>query len=436
MALERFFPADFSPGEHHRDAVGSTVPDRWPITYDELAPFYAAAERLYGVRGSPDPLRGEQASTLGPGPDLSASASELAAFLGNRGLHPYRLPLACDHVPRCIGCQGFLCANECKRDSARTCLQSALLEHGASLIDECDALHLASDGAVVTGVVCRRHEAEFRIDARVVIVAAGALASPALLLRSATPEHPRGLGNSSGLVGRNLMRHFVDLYAIFPKRRPSPARNAKELGCNDFYLTPEGKLGAIQSFGLLPPGSMLVDGLREDLRHDRGRWAAAGLGVAAPLVARVLDALFARTVILATILEDLPYAHNALSIDDPHDGGLASIRYRIDEHAAKRIAAFRRNMRHLLKPYRFLLLEQAHSNQRIAHACGTCRFGSDPRASVLDRNNRAHDLANLYVVDASFFPTSGGTNPALTIATNALRVGEHLVGLGRPKENR
>ena len=81
----------------------------------------------------------------------------------------------------------------------------------------------------------------------------------------------------------------------------------------------------------------------------------------------------------------------------------------------------------MLKPYRFLLLKQAENNQRLAHACGTCRFGTDPRESVLDVNNKAHGLTNLYVVDASFFPSSGGTNPALTIAANALRVADHLI---------
>jgi choline dehydrogenase-like flavoprotein len=91
-------------------------------------------------------------------------------------------------------------------------------------------------------------------------------------------------------------------------------------------------------------------------------------------------------------------------------------------------------MRRILKPYRHLLLKQGENNRRLAHVCGTCRFGLDPRDSVLDRDNKAHGIDNLYVVDASFFPSSGGTNPALTIAANALRVAEHLInrnGAGR-----
>jgi choline dehydrogenase-like flavoprotein len=83
-------------------------------------------------------------------------------------------------------------------------------------------------------------------------------------------------------------------------------------------------------------------------------------------------------------------------------------------------------MRGALKGLRYRFIGEADNNQRIAHACGTCRFGDDPRTSVLDRSCRAHGLENLYVVDSSFFPTSGGTNPSLTIAANALRVAEML----------
>jgi choline dehydrogenase-like flavoprotein len=84
-------------------------------------------------------------------------------------------------------------------------------------------------------------------------------------------------------------------------------------------------------------------------------------------------------------------------------------------------------MKDLLRPYRVTLVKQAENNKQLAHACGTCRFGTDPRDSVLDKNNRAHGLSNLYVVDSSFFPSSSGTNPALTIAANALRVADHLI---------
>ena len=229
------------------------------------------------------------------------------------------------------------------------------------------------------------------------------------------------------------MRHFVDLYAIFPKRRHTAVGNVKELGCNDFYVTPEGKYGSLQSFGLLPPTPMLFESIETDLRHDVGPWAASLVRVAAPLLKPLLARIFSRALILATILEDLPYAHNEVVTARGGDRTRVNIRYRIDAIAAKRIHDFRRLISRIFNPYRFLLIKQAESNQRLAHACGTCRFGTSPLTSVLDVHNKAHDLANVYVVDASFFPSSSGTNPALTIAANALRVADYLVKSGKPK---
>jgi choline dehydrogenase-like flavoprotein len=145
-------------------------------------------------------------------------------------------------------------------------------------------------------------------------------------------------------------------------------------------------------------------------------------------VTPVLDGLVHRRMILATTLEDFSYADNRVEpARADAQGARLAIEYRLRDADRARIAAFRTRMRDVLAGYRFKLIKQAENNQRIAHVCGTCRFGDDPAQSVLDRNNRAHGLANLYVVDSSFFPSSGGTNPSLTIAANALRVADHLL---------
>jgi choline dehydrogenase-like flavoprotein len=127
MAMERFLPADFRPGTHRGRAQGAAVVDHWPIGYDELAPYYAAAERLYRVRGEPDPLAAAQRGAAPPPallapPPLSPAGAELASFLAGRGLHPYRLPSACEFLPGCESCQGFLCPQPCKNDANRICL--------------------------------------------------------------------------------------------------------------------------------------------------------------------------------------------------------------------------------------------------------------------------------------------------------------------------
>lgn len=431
MVLERFFPADFEPARYHPHAADATLPERWPITYADLAPYYDAAERLYRVRGGGDPLRPEAGIRRDETPPMSPAARELAESFSSRGMHPYRLPMACEYVAGCRGCQGFLCDAGCKNDSARVCLAPALADYGARLLDECEVVGLDADRERVAGLMCRSRGKTFRVRGRVIVLAAGALATPSLLLRSRSDCWPEGIANASGLVGRNLMRHFIDLYPVFPNARPEPDGNTKEFGCNDLYLTEgDGKLGAIQSFGNLPPGSMIADDLERDLRDDVHPLAATAFGVAKPLMRGVFDRLFARATILATIIEDLPYADNRVLAPASGNGNGITIRYRVREFEAARIERMRRRMKLLLQPFRHLMIKQAENNQRIAHACGTCRFGDDPATSVLDANNRAHGLANLYVVDASFFPSSGGTNPALTIAANALRVADHLLEVG------
>jgi choline dehydrogenase-like flavoprotein len=129
-------------------------------------------------------------------------------------------------------------------------------------------------------------------------------------------------------------------------------------------------------------------------------------------------------------MEDLPYEENRVQLPErPETGGpRVSIAYRVSQQDRRRIRTFRARIREILKPYRFLLIKQAENNKRLAHVCGTCRSGRDPGSSVLDPYNRAHGLENLYVVDSSFFPSSGGTNPGLTITANALRVADHLIG--------
>lgn len=434
MVLERFFPADFEPGGQYPEAIGASLPGRWPIGYADLLPYYEVAERLYRVRGGGDPLRGEAPrERVGGSPPMSAAARELADGLARQGLHPYQLPLACEFVPGCRGCQGFLCGANCKNDSARVCLEPAVVRHGAHLLDECEVVRVEADRERVTGLVCSRGGREFRVAGRIVVLAAGALSTPSLLLRSQSAAWPNGVGNGSGLVGKNLMRHFIDLYAVFPRARPAPGGNAKEFGFNDLYQTDAGKLGTVQSFGELPPGAMITDDLQRDLRHAVHPFVAAAFGVVKPVVRPVLDRVFSRATILATMIEDLPYPDNCVLPPSVASGAApvtVSIRYTVRKPEARRIAAMRSRMKALLAPWRYLLIKQAENNERIAHACGTCRFGDDPRSSVLDANNRCHELRNLYIVDASFFPSSAGTNPALTIAANALRVADHL--LGRP----
>jgi choline dehydrogenase-like flavoprotein len=420
MVLERFFPDDFTPRRLYPDAADADLPESWPFSYAELVPYYEQAERLYRVRGQRDPLRREELPRLPPPPPLPANQQRLHDHFVARGLHPYHLPLACELVPECQHCQSYRCPLGCKNDSARVCLEPALREHGAQILDECEVIGLRADGKRVTGVFCEHRGRRIELRAGTVTLAAGALYTPAILLRSRQDGWPEGLANRSGLVGRNLMRHYVDLYLV--KTGVPGSNRDKALGLNDFYQDAAGKLGTLQSFGALPPAAMLVESLQDDLRQSALPLLATLIAPAKPLIRMVLARLTQR-VILASLLEDLPYRDNRVLLS----GRDVAIHYRLSRHEQARIRRMRATMKRTLAGLSPILIKQAENNQRLAHVCGTCRAGMNPSDSVLDADCRAHDLENLYVVDASFFPSSAGTNPALTIAANALRVAEHIL---------
>ncbi|OBG76486.1 GMC oxidoreductase [Mycobacterium sp. E3305] len=421
MVCERFFAQDFTPRQHFRNPGDSTVPDAWPIVYDEMRPWYSAAERLFGVRGQPDPLRpGAADPDLPAAPPFSADNQPLVEYLTSRGLHPYHLPMACDYTSGCTTCQSYLCHQSCKNDSARNCVLPAVAEHGAKLLPECRVLRLDADRKQVRRVICEHRSGTVSLKAKLVVLAAGALVTPVLLLNSRSADWPRGLANGSDWVGRNLMRHLVDLVEIWPQRGSRTTAANKEIGLNDFYFWEGQKYGTVQSFGPMAPMEILT---------NAPGWRPAALRLMKPAVRQVYERFFNGGLVLATIMEDLPYLDNRVLPDDrPTADGRQRLKlqYRLHESEIERRAIFLEQLKGVLEPFRKITLRGAEDNKAVAHVCGTCRFGTDPKTSVLDPYNRAHEVENLYVVDSSFFPTSGGLNPSLTIAANALRVGEHL----------
>ncbi len=427
MVLERLFPADFAPRANYSaaDIDGAAVPDRWPISYDDLRPWYAAAERLYRARGTADPLRsdGDAVDSLLAPPPLTQGNAQLADILRGQGLHPYQLHLACEHTADCATCQGFLCARQCKNDAGRTCVLPAVREHGASLITECEVRSLVASRTRVEYVVCKWRDQPLVLKAKHVVLAAGALVTPTILLGSRSPEWPHGVANDHDLVGRNLMRHCIDLIVLRPKLEAPISGQTKEIALNDFYQRDGQKFGTVQSVGGLPPFLHYLGKLGPGMRWFRRL---------RPVLGPIWDYLRVRVIVVASIMEDLPQHNNRVLPADEAESGhspaarLGRLIYHHRESQQRRAKAYNAQLATAFKPLRPMTLSVAHDNKTIAHVCGTCRAGDDPRTSVLDANCRAHGLENLYVVDASFFPTSGGVNPSLTIAANALRVAEHL----------
>jgi len=422
MVCERFFARDFTPRQNFGDPGDSTVPEAWPVTYDQMRPWYAKAEKLLGVRGQPDPLRPEAAEAdLPAAPPFSADNQPLVDYLAGRGLHPYHLPMACDYTDGCMTCQAFLCDQPCKNDAARNCLLPAIAEHGAHLLAECRAVRLEADATQVRQVICEHRSGKLALKAKVVVLAAGALATPVLLLNSRSGDWPRGLANGSDFVGRNLMRHLLDRIEVWAQPLDKVTAANKEIGLNDFYFWEGQKYGTVQSFGAMPP--------LEWLTNSPG-WRPKVLRLMSPAVRPVYERFFNGGLVLNTIMEDLPYLDNrVLPSDRPSLDGRQRLRiqYRLHASEIERHATFLRQLKEVLAPFRKTILPGGiDDNEALGHVCGTCRFGADPKTSVLDPQNRAHEVDNLYVVDTSFFPSSAGLNPNLTVAANALRVAAHV----------
>lgn len=426
MVCERFFVDDFTPRQHFAHPGESTVPEAWPITYEQMAPWYTEAEKLLGVRGQPDPLRPEAADVALPAaPPFSVDNQPLVNYLGGRGLHPYHLPMACDYTDDCSTCQAYLCAKSCKYDGARSGVEPAVTEYGAQLLAECQVLRLESDSTRVQQVICQRHSDMLTLKAKVVVLAAGALATPVLLLNSRSGDWARGLANGSDMLGRNLMRHVMDWIEVWPQRGSKITAENKEIGLNDFYFIDGQKYGTVQSAGSMASLAPI------DMMMNQPGLMAKALRLTGVAARPIYNQFISGGLVLAAIMEDLPYLDNrVLPSDRPSVDGRQRLRLQYHLHASEveRRKVFLPALKDVLQPFRTLTLRTGANNGTLGHVCGTARFGTDPATSVLNPQNRAHEVDNLYVVDASFFPSSTGINPSLTVAANALRVAEHING--------
>ena len=421
-ALERFHPIDFTPRANFPDVPASTLPERWPVSYDELAPYYARAEALFRLRGTPDPLsRGGACRLLQPPPLGPRDQSLYDSWVG-LGLHPYRVHVGFEFVPGCDECSGTLCPMSCKGDAKRIGLDPAIESGGAMVLPECEVTHLEAGADSVERVHFRRGGQSGSVDARIVVLAAGAWMSPLILLRSRSDAWPNGLGNRWGMVGRNLTLHASDFFAVQPLE-PTPAGPGprKALGLNDLYVHEGRKLGTVQSAGGDFTRADLLAYSRAQLEKNGRPWRRA-VRPLLPVLSRARWPRLEGSVLFTTIMEDPTYHENRVVLDTRAPNGMR-FRYRYTPELRERSVFMRRELERVLAPHRVTFVTGGN-NLNFGHPSGTCRAGDDPESSVLDRDNRAHGVTNLYVVDASFFPSGAGINPSLTIAANALRVAE------------
>jgi choline dehydrogenase-like flavoprotein len=408
--LYRLRREDFEAVQH----VDGVSP-AWPIDYDTLEPYYERAERLYHVRGEDgvdptEPPRGPFPYAAVPHqPEMAAIVDKLR----EQGLHPSPLPLGLMRVGEddgcilCNTCNSFACKLHAKSEADVCCVRPAIKRSNVTLWTNANATRLLTDpcGRRVQGVEVERGGEVIRVEAPLVIVSCGAANSAALLLRSRTDQHPNGLANSSGLVGRRYMAHLATMMQGFHPFRPNSTVFQKTVAINDFYLRgrrTDYPLGQIQS---------------------QGRTHAVMAQTVVPWVPlRAYEAWVSRGVDWLLMSEDLPSDENRIVVDA---SGRIQLRYRPNNVAAHRelVAEMKRILRRL--GY-WLIVTHSHGTKNTTHQCGTVVFGADPRTSVLDPFCRTHDVENLFVVDASFFPSSAAVNPGLTIAAQALRVADHI----------
>jgi choline dehydrogenase-like flavoprotein len=313
---------------------------------------------------------------------------------------------------RCSTCDGFACIVKAKADAQTVCVEPALEYPNVSMLIGAHVTQLVTgaDGRTVETVVVQRDGQREEYSADVVVVSAGAINSAALLLASANDQHPDGLGNSSGMVGRNLMLHNnSSLIAI--SKTPNPTLFQKTLGINDFYYG-DGEwdfpLGAMQMLGRSDAFTMSFDAPDADdpaelARHSLDFWLTT---------------------------EDLPRPENRVELGDR--GGVKLTYTPTNLEAHERLNAKFRSLLDAMRCKDEVIGRHSYLGGRlgisgVAHQNGTTRFGEDPTTSVLDVNCRLHDVDNVYVVDAGFFVSSSAVNPTLTIIANALRVADHLV---------
>ncbi|MGW4392208.1 GMC oxidoreductase [Streptomyces sp. NPDC004685] len=431
-ALFRLRPEDFGELRHH-DGISPA----WPIRYEDLEPYYTQAEHLYLVHGrhGEDPTEGPASAQYARPPvEHEPRIQQLSDDLAKAGLHPFHLPIGVNltqdengratHDSACIRCDrvdGFPCLMGAKSDAQVICVDPALTYDNVTMVTDAYVRRLETDptGRTVTKVVAELgNGATEEFGADIVVVAAGAVNSAVLLLRSASDRHPGGLANSSDVVGRHYMRHN-NLALMAVSKEPNPTRFQKTLALNDWYLGAddwEYPLGGIQ---------MLGKSDADQIHGEAPRWAGA------VMPDMPFDVLAHHAVDFWLCGEDLPLPESRVTLDKDD-----AIHLALDEK--NNIAGLKR-LRHKLQGmlghlgmHEHHLLDHSiylHKGMPIgatAHQAGTVRFGDDPKSSALDVDCKAHDLDNLYVVDTSFFPSIGAVNPSLTAIANALRVGDHI----------
>jgi choline dehydrogenase-like flavoprotein len=406
----------------------------WPISYDDLEPWYTAAEHELGVAGGSN--HGSPRRNAYPMPEIPATYldKQVAAAVKPLGLIVEVSPQArnsqdFDGRPTCCGSASCIsiCPIQAKYDAS---VHAAKAERAGARIIENAVAHLVevgSDGRVTAIRYKRPDGSERRAGGRVFILAAHAIETPKLLLQSRNDTLPRGVANSSDQVGRNLMDHPGQLSwalaaePLYPFRGPLEVSGIEAYRDGEFRRYHAAFRTPLANDGWSWPGGGPLD-LASELIHQ---------GLHGAELDRTIREQASRQIRVFSTMEQLPDPENRVTpaFDKPDALGLPRprIRYRVDDYVRTGLAKARKLHEQIFKGLRASFFKQREDFEGAGHIIGTLRMGHDPKTSVVDAELRSHDHANLFLLGSGVFPTAGTANPTLTITALALRAAEHIL---------
>lgn len=406
--LVRYRKEDFEEMAHLEG-----VSPAWPFPYEELEPWYSQAEQMYQVRGALGEDPTEPAHSLPyafpPVPEEPAIAKVRARLKAN-GIHPYSLPLGVD-IDRWLSkaktpWDAHPNSADGKMDAETTALALALQHPNVRLQTGSRVTRLvtAADGGAIETIEYEKAGERHKISPKLVILSAGAVQSSVLLQRSANDKHPTGLANASDQVGRNFMNHNSSAVIALSPFYKNDSVYQKTFGFNDFYLS-DGEGGP-------PLGNVQL------LGKVSGKILKANM----PAIPEwLLDRVASHAIDFYAMSEDIPHPESRIMVDGDR---IVLKWHRTNWQAHLDLVS---KLKGVLRAAGFpIVLSRAFDKRTPSHQCGTVVIGTDPAQAPLDVYCRAFQHQNLFVVDASFLPTSAAVNPALTVAAQALRVADHI----------
>lgn len=407
----------------------------WPVSYEEIEPFYVEAENQLGVAGEPGSPPFAPRSAPFPMPPIPQTylGTYFAQKLAGTRYHVSATPQARNSVdrdgrPGCCGSASCIpvCPVQAKYDA--TVHLDKAKANGAALHAATTATLVETDAnGNVNGIrFARRDGTTGLATGKIYVIAAHAIETPRLLLASMSERTPRGVANSSDMVGRNLMDHPTQLSwawsadPVWPYRGPLSTAGIENLSDGDFrkdrgaFRIEIGNDG--HSWPTGAPVSTVAELVKQGLRGDDLR--------------KALRDNTSRHIRMASLVEQLPDRDNRVTLDDTerdrYDVPLPKISYRVDEYTQQGLEEARKTHEDIFARLGATNVNHLPSFAGAGHIIGTSRMGADPRTSVVDAELRSHDHRNLFIVGSAVFPTSGTANPTLTIAALALRAAESI----------